>query len=134
MNLSQQLVGESYVLLEGSRDHCRVMECNMGKIYIYIYSGRHFKQMAIKQSSECLRLGAFFCNSGYNTKFKNAKISSVASCFTSNHKCAGLHYFSLLEVCTAHCRLMECNIVLITSINISQLVSYYASFVVKLVG
>ena len=47
--------------------------------------------MALKRSSEFLRLGTFFCHSGYNTKFKNAKMPSVAICSTSNHKCPGLY-------------------------------------------
>ena len=74
--------------------------------------------MALKRSSEFLRLGTFFLvildtilnskmqkslllqfvppqiinalHSRYNTKFKNAKIPSVAICSTSNHKCPGL--------------------------------------------
>ena len=46
--------------------------------------------MAIKRSSEFLRLGIFFGHSRYNTKFNNEKIPSVAVCSTSNHKCLGL--------------------------------------------
>ena len=43
---------------------------------------------------------AFFCLSGYNTEFKNAKIAYVAICSSSNHKCPGLlERSALLKFC-----------------------------------
>ena len=45
--------------------------------------------MAIKRHLNFYVLGLFF-HTRYNTKFKNAKIPSVAICSTLNHKCPGL--------------------------------------------
>ena len=53
----------------------------MGKIYIYIYSGRHLKKMAIKQSSEFLRLGVFsvILDTILNSKMQNYLLLQVVS-------------------------------------------------------
>ena len=59
------------------------------KKYWYIFWAPFWK-MAIKRSSEFLRLGTFFGHSRYNTKFKKAKIPFVANCSNSNHKCPWL--------------------------------------------